>query len=60
MKYPAIGLFAALLPFQVHAQTTAVEDGSTIAAPQVQEGQITRKFDLSELGFQNGISFRQL
>ena len=60
MKYPAIGLFAALLPFQVHAQTTAAEDGSTIAAPQVQEGQITRKFDLSELGFQNGISFRQL
>ena len=60
MKYPAIGLLAALLPFQVHAQTTTGEDAARAPAEQVQEGLIARTFDLAELGFQNGISFRQL
>ncbi|UWR30730.1 cellulose biosynthesis cyclic di-GMP-binding regulatory protein BcsB [Sulfitobacter sp. W002] len=60
MKYPAIGLLAALLPFQVHAQTTTGEETANAPAQLVQEGLIARTFDLAELGFQNGISFRQL
>ncbi|WP_339818675.1 hypothetical protein [Sulfitobacter dubius] len=60
MKYPAIGLLAALLPFHVHAQTTATDEGASVTAPQAQEGLISREFDLTELGFQEGLSFRQL
>jgi len=60
MKYPAIGLLMALFPFQTQAQITAVEGAANVTASQVQEGLIARKFDLADLGFQNGISFRQL
>ncbi|MEP2428183.1 MAG: cellulose biosynthesis cyclic di-GMP-binding regulatory protein BcsB, partial [Tateyamaria sp.] len=60
MKYPAIGLLAALLPLHVHAQTTATDEGANVTATQAQEGLISREFDLTELGFQNGLSFRQL
>ncbi|MFG6517654.1 hypothetical protein ACGYLX_09360 [Sulfitobacter sp. 1A13496] len=60
MKYPAIGLLAALLPFQVHAQTAPGEDAANAPTEQVQEGLIARTFDLAALGFQNGLSFRQL
>ncbi|MFG6583236.1 hypothetical protein [Sulfitobacter sp. 1A12779] len=60
MKYPAIGLLAALLPLQVHAQTAPGEDAANAPTEQVQEGLIARTFDLAEFGFQNGLSFRQL
>ncbi|MFG6591868.1 hypothetical protein [Sulfitobacter sp. 1A12157] len=60
MKYPAIGLLAALLPFQVYGQTTPGADAANAPTEQVQEGLIARRFDLAELGFQNGLSFRQL
>lgn len=61
MKLLAIGLLAAvLLPFQVNAQTATAQDDPTAGAAPVKEGRITREFSIAALGFQDGISFRQL